>query len=171
MRTVLTLILAAVCVVGYAQKKPKINQALSALEKGELAEAKSIIDAAIAHEKTMNDPKTWFYRGQIYASLDTTSGEPGAMEESLKAFDKAMELDPEQKATSSVDYNTGQIVNIDSKRQGYYAFYYGKAVAEYNAENFESAADNFTTSFYIMPSDTNAILNAAYSYQAAGVTK
>ncbi len=171
MRTVLTLFLAAVCVVGYAQKKPKINQALSALEKGELAEAKSIIDAAIAHEKTMNDPKTWFYRGQIYAALDTTSGEPGAMEESLKAFDKAMELDPEQKATSSVDYNTGQIVNVDSKRQGYYAFYYGKAVAEYNAENFESAADNFTTSFYIMPSDTNAILNAAYSYQAAGITK
>ena len=52
MRTLFTLLLAAICVVGYAQKKPKINQALTALEDGELAEAKSIIDAAIEHEKT-----------------------------------------------------------------------------------------------------------------------
>ena len=52
MRTFLTLMLAAICVVGYAQKKPKINQALSAMEDGNLAEAKTIIDAAIEHEKT-----------------------------------------------------------------------------------------------------------------------
>ena len=51
MRTFLTLLLAAICIAGYSQKKPKINQALSAMEDGELAEAKAIIDAAIEHEK------------------------------------------------------------------------------------------------------------------------
>lgn len=168
MRTFLTLMLAAICVVGYSQKKPKINQALSAMESGELAEAKSIIDEAIVHEKTMNDPKTWFYRGQIYASLDTANNEPGAMEEALKAFDRALELDPAQKSVNSVDFNTGQIVNIDSKKQGYYAFYYNNAIADYNEDAFESAAKNFETAFYIMPSDTNSILNAAYAYSAAG---
>lgn len=168
MRTFLTLMLAAICVVGYSQKKPKINQAISAMEDGELAEAKTIIDAAIVHEKTKDDPKTWFYRGQIYASLDTANSEPGALEEAIKAFDKALELDPEQKSINSVDFNTGQVVNVDSKRQGWYAFYYNQAITDYNEERFGNAATNFETAFYINPSDTNAILNAAYAAVADG---
>ena len=168
MRTFLTLMLAAICVAGYSQKKPKINQALAAMEEGELAEAKSIIDAAITHEKTKEDPKTWYYRGQIYAALDTANNEPGALDESLKAFDKALELDPDQKSFNSVDFATGQISNVDSKLQGYYAYYYNQAIAAYNAETFDKAADNFETAYYIMKTDTNAILNAAYSASAAG---
>lgn len=171
MRTLLTFMLAAICVVGYAQKKPKINQALSALEEGNLAEAKSIIDEAIVHEKTKDDPKTWFYRGQIYAALDTANNEPGALDESLEAFDRVLELDPEQKSVNSVDFNTGQVVNVDSKRQGYYAYYYNEAISAYNKEKFGSAADNFETAFYINPSDTNAILNAAYAAVADGDTE
>ncbi len=163
--------LTAICVVGYAQKKPKINQALSALEEGNLAEAKSIIDEAIVHEKTKDDPKTWFYRGQIYAALDTANNEPGALDESLEAFDRVLELDPEQKSVNSVDFNTGQVVNVDSKRQGYYAYYYNEAISAYNKEKFGSAADNFETAFYINPSDTNAILNAAYAAVADGDTE
>lgn len=164
MRTLLTLILAALCVAGYAQKKPKIAQALSSMQKGELAEAKTIIDAAITHEKTQNDPKTWFYRGQIYAALDTANKEPGALEESIKAFDKALELDPDQKSISS--FSAMGIENIDSKKQGYYAHYYNEAITAYNAEEYQKAADNFETAFFINPSDTNAILNAAYSASA-----
>ena len=161
MRTLLTLMLAAICVAGFSQKKPKIGQALSAMEDGELAEAKAIIDAATGHEKTMNDPKTWFYRGQIYAALDTANNEPGALEEALKSFDKALEMDPDQKSVSS--FTAGGIENIDSKRQGYYAHYYNLAIQAYNAEEYTSAADHFETSFFINPSDTNSILNAAYS--------
>ena len=168
MRTFLTILLAAICVVGYSQKKPKISKALSALEDGNLAEAKMIIDEAATHEKTKDDPKTWFYRGQIYAALDTANNEPGALEEALKAFDKTLELDPEQKSVSSVDFNTGTVIGVDSKKQGWYAFYYNQAIEDYNAENFDSAAENFEMSFAIMPSDTNAILNAAYAASAAG---
>jgi tetratricopeptide (TPR) repeat protein len=61
----------------YAQKqaKPNINKALTAWKDGKLDEAKQIIDAATTYEKTMNDGKTWYYRGLIYASLDTTTNE------------------------------------------------------------------------------------------------
>ncbi|WP_420319041.1 tetratricopeptide repeat protein [Ekhidna sp.] len=169
MRTFLTILLAAICVVGYSQKKPKINQALSALESGELSEAKAIIDAAIEHEKTKDDAKTWYYRGQIYAALDTANNEPGALEESLKAFDKALELDPEQKSITT--FGTTGIENIDSKRQGYYAYYYNEAINRYNEEAFEAAAENFETAYYINPADTNAILNAAYAASSAGLDK
>lgn len=168
MRTLFTFLLAAICVVGYAQKKPKINQALSAMEDGDYATAKSIIDQAIVHEKTKDDAKTWYYRGQIYAALDTATNEQGALEEALKAFDKALEIDPEQKSINSVDFNTGSIENVDSKRQGYYSYYYNQAITDYNNESFDSSADNFETAYYIMPSDTNAILNAAYAAGAAG---
>ncbi|NQZ76955.1 MAG: tetratricopeptide repeat protein [Ekhidna sp.] len=166
MRTLLTLTLAAVCVVAYSQKKPKINQALSAMKNGELSEAKSIIDAAIEHEKTKDDPKTWYYRGQIYAALDTAANEPGALEESMKSFDKTLELDPSQKSVSS--FVGTAIENVDSKRQGIYTHYYNNAINDYNAEAFGSAADNFETAFFINPADTNAISNAAYAAIAAG---
>jgi len=167
MRTVLTLLLAVVCLMGYAQKKPKINKAESALEDGNYAEAKSIVDAAIEHEKTKDEPETWFVRAQVYAALDTANNQPGALEESMKAFDKTLELDPDQKKVNSVDFNTGAIVNVDSKRQGIYAYYYDKALKNYNNQNFSSAADNFETAFFIMPSDTNSILNAAYAALSA----
>lgn len=167
MRTLFTILLTTLIVAGYAQKKPKINQALSALEDGNLAEAKSIIDQAIVHEKTKDDPKTWFYRGQIYAALDTANNEDGALEEALKAFDKTLEIDPDQKSINAIDFATGSVINVDSKKQGYYAFYYNEAINSYNKEEFADAADNFETAFYIMPTDTNAILNAGYAALAA----
>ena len=52
MRKSYLFVLAALIVVSaYSQKKPKINAANSAREKGELADAKAIIDEAIVHEK------------------------------------------------------------------------------------------------------------------------
>lgn len=166
MRTFLTVILAAICLTGYSQKKPKISTALSEMEKGNLSEAKTIIDAAIEHEKTMNVAKTWYYRGQIYAALDTAANEEGALEESLKSFDKALELDPEQKSINA--FTATGLENIDSKKQGYYAYYYNEAINAYNAETFDEATIHFETAFFINPSDTNAILNAAYSASASG---
>ncbi len=161
MRTFLILILATMSIATFSQKKPKINQALSAMVAGELGKAKTIIDAAIEHEKTKNDPKTWFYRGQIYAVLDTTNNEPGALEESLKSFDKALEIDPQQKSISTF-VATG-IDNVDTKKQGYYTYYYNKAISNYTDKKFEMAAGDFETAFYINPEDTNAVLNAAYA--------
>lgn len=162
MRTFLTVILALVCAFTFAQKKPSVNKAKSSMEKGELSEAKLIIDQAIEHEKTMGDAKTWYYRGMIYATLDTSMNEPGALETAVTSFNKALEIDPEQKSVNSLS-PTGGITNVDSNLQGYYAYYYNVALANYSKEEFLLAADNFETAFYINPQDTNAILNAAYA--------
>jgi len=166
MRTFFTFSMALMVVASIAQKKPKINQAKSALDKGDYAVAKSIVDEGIVHEKTKNDPMTWYIRGQVYAALDTANNEEGALEESIKAFDKTLVLDPEQKKINEIDFTTGSITNVDSKKQEYYGFYYNKAVEDYQAESFESAATNFENAYFIMPSDTNAILNAAYAASA-----
>jgi tetratricopeptide (TPR) repeat protein len=92
------LMLAATVV--YAQKpiKPNNTKAMNLLKDGKLAEAKEMIDAGTTYEKTMNDGQTWYYRGLIYATIDTTSNKafeslkPGALDTALESFKKADEL-------------------------------------------------------------------------------
>lgn len=100
MKRVLFLLLMLGSAAAFAQKqaKPNINKALNAWKDGKLNEAKEIIDAATTYEKTMNDGNTWYYRGLIYASIDTTSNEqfkaldPNALSVSIASFAKAKEL-------------------------------------------------------------------------------
>lgn len=169
MRRNLILALAVMLsLAGYAQKPPKINQANTSREKGDLATAKDIIDQAIVHEKTKDNGKTWYYRGLIYASIDTTTNsqyaamKAGALQEAVAAFKKADEIDPEGKNY----YTTGEMglpVMIEQQIGGYYGYYYNKAVEAFQSKNFPVAVDAFEASYTIMPSDTNSYINAAYA--------
>lgn len=97
MKQILFLMLMLVNIAAFTQKqqKPNINKALKSFQEGKLAEAKEMIDAATTYEKTMNDGKTWYYRGLIYAAIDTTSNEQfkalesNALAVALESFDKA----------------------------------------------------------------------------------
>src|SRR5688500_6586982 len=71
--TLLVLMLTSLLTYGQKPVKPNLKKALKSLQDGNLAEAKENIDAATTYEMTMNDGKTWSYRGLIYAALDTTS--------------------------------------------------------------------------------------------------
>ncbi|HEY0656090.1 MAG TPA: tetratricopeptide repeat protein [Chryseosolibacter sp.] len=99
MKRVLFLLLMLGSAAAFAQKqaKPNINKALAAWKDGKLSEAKEIIDAATTYEKTMNDGKTWYYRGLIYSTIDTTSTDaksldPKALDVAVQSFKKAKEL-------------------------------------------------------------------------------
>ncbi|MEM9340115.1 MAG: tetratricopeptide repeat protein [Bacteroidota bacterium] len=164
MRSILAIVVMLVGGATFAQK-PNINKAKAAFDKGELGEAKTIIDQAIEYEKTKYKAKTWYYRGMIYAALDTANNEPNAMKVSLESFAKALKKDPEQKTLTEL--TASGIVNIDSKLQGYYAYYYNAAIEDYQAEEFNKAATNFEKAFMILPSDTNSIVNAAYAATSA----
>jgi tetratricopeptide (TPR) repeat protein len=157
-----------VSLAGYAQKKPKITKANQARENGDLAEAKAIIDAAIEYEKVKDDGKTWYYRGLIYATIDTTSNEQyaslsdNALEEAVAAFNKADEIDPEGKGY----YVTGMMgipVLKEQQISNYYSYYYNKAVMAFQDSEYQTAVDAFEKSYYIVPDDTNAYINAAYA--------
>lgn len=165
MRQLFTLVAAFVCAIAFGQK-PNINKAKAAFDKGELAEAKAIIDQAIEYEKTMGKAKTWYYRGMIYASIDTSTNDPDAMRVAVEAYAKTLEIDPTQR---SINEFTGTgIQNVDSQKQNYYGFYYNKAISDYNSENYADATEFFERAYFIMPSDSNAILNAAHAAVAAG---
>ncbi|MEP1096368.1 MAG: tetratricopeptide repeat protein [Cyclobacteriaceae bacterium] len=166
MRHFLLILTAFASAVAFGQKKPNINKAKASFDKGELAEAKAMIDQAIEYEKTKDNPKTWYYRGMIYSSIDTSTNDPEAMRVAMESFRKSLELDPAQKSTT--EFTGTGLDNVDSKIQNYYGFYYNQAITDYQEKTFESATENFEKAFFIFPSDSNAILNAAYSATAAG---
>jgi tetratricopeptide (TPR) repeat protein len=86
----------------------KVLSAYNYLNRGDLIEAKEAIDAAAVHEKTMNDPKTFLYRGNIYYELYTSKDEKyaaykkGALDEAAASYDKALEtIDNSRKVNKS----------------------------------------------------------------------
>ncbi len=75
-------------VSAYNYAKPKYN---------ELEKAMKAIDEAKDHSKTLDDPKTWYYRGMIYQKIyqDTsfTHLHESPLVVAMKSFEKSLELD------------------------------------------------------------------------------
>jgi tetratricopeptide (TPR) repeat protein len=114
-KVILILLLAPAFVFAQKPVKPNLNKAVQLMQEGKLGEAKDMIDAATTYEKTMNDGKTWYYRGLIYSTLDTTSNEtfkslaPNALEVAIESFKKA-----DQMATGGKEYFISDPKNIAS---------------------------------------------------------
>jgi hypothetical protein len=110
-KVILILLLAPAFVFAQKPVKPNLNKALSLWQAGKLGEAKDMIDAATTYEKTMNDGKTWYYRGLIYASLDTTSNatykalSPNPLDIAIESFKKADQLKTDGKEYFVADPN------------------------------------------------------------------
>ena len=139
------------------------------MDKGELAEAKEILDAATTHEKTMDDGKMWYYRGLLYVQIDTTSNDAykmlsnNPMETALKSFEKADELGDEGKEYFYTTTASPFPVTKSEQINNYYSYYYNMGVNEYQESNFREAVDYFDKASIIQPSDTNSVINAAYA--------
>ncbi len=166
-RLTLSLLLLAT-VAAYAQKaaKPNLNKALQAMSEGKLDEAKTIIDAATTYEKTMNDGKTWYYRGLIYAALDTTSNEtfkalaPDAIDVALESFKKGDEM------SKGKEHFTQDAAGLPVLKSQQIAYWHGNYVndgaAAYQEENLEEALKNFEKAQKILPNDTLAYFYAGF---------
>lgn len=171
MRILLTISVLCLVILGadaQKKKKPSINKAKTHWEKGELAEAKSIIDDATTYEKTMNNGKTWYYRGLIYASIDTTSDESlaalsdDAMSIAMASFDKAREIDPDEK--DYFTYADGGLPRMMSQQiNGWYGYYFDEGANGFQEEDYASAVENFEKASQIMKIDTNSVSNAGYA--------
>lgn len=74
------------------KSQKEMNNAKTMLQK-----AKTSIDNAVQHEKTINDPKAWHYYGIIYYNISSypefNDIEPNALEKSFEGFSKIAELD------------------------------------------------------------------------------
>ncbi len=102
-------IMAALLLTGMLVKAQpnKRASALNYLKYGELDKAKEAIDAACKHPKTINDPRTWWYKGQIYQAIHTSdeykSLSPDAADTAFVAYKKALLLNFKDPAMHNLD--------------------------------------------------------------------
>jgi tetratricopeptide (TPR) repeat protein len=152
----------------YAQKgaKPNLNKALASWREGKLDEAKANIDLAPTYEKTMNDPKTWYYRGLIYGSIDTTSNEafraldPNAFTVAMESFKKADEL---SKGKELFIQDAAGMPVMKSQQMTYWAnTYINKGASLYQEEDLENSLQAFEKAQMILPDDTLAYFYAGF---------
>lgn len=132
----LFLIVLLAPVIAFAQKAPKPNtgKILSLYQEGKFKEAKEQADITVADAKLMADGKAWYYRGLVYATLDTI---PDASLKALDAsprkvaiasFKKSEELN--KKDTEYYITRPGDIMPVQKKDQleNWANYYLGKSI-------------------------------------------
>lgn len=152
----------------FAQPSKVVN-AYMYYQEDNLIQAKEEIDAAIDHDKTKNQAKTWYYRGliyqQIYGNLIQDEeknfgiSKEDALKEAIASFRKALTFDTSRIDAKNLEYR--YLICADL------AFQLG--VEQYNAQDYEQAATFFTECVDIKDSqgttDSLAIYNSALSYE------
>lgn len=166
-RVLLILFLIPSLAVAQKAVKPNLNKALAAWKEGKLDEAKEIIDLCTTYEKTMNDGNTWYYRGLIYASIDTTSNDaykslsPDAFNVALESFAKADQMTKEGKEYHVTDANGFPI--LKSQQIPVWAnTYLNKGAGLYQEDDLDGALANFEKVQKINPNDTTAYFYAGF---------
>ncbi len=156
----LTIFLGAV-MTAFGQGK-NVTKANALLTKGELAEAAEMIEPAITFEKTMEKPKTWYTRAQIYDQISQSEDEalrskyPDALKLAAESYLKTRELEKEG-------------ATYDGLAQLAYDQLYGRAlnkgVENYNSGDYAAAYDHFMDVSIINPTDTTGYLYGAMMAQ------
>ncbi|MHC1774048.1 MAG: tetratricopeptide repeat protein [Lentimicrobium sp.] len=148
--------------------------AFNDLRKGQLDKAMMNIEPTISDPSTLSDPKTWFYRGNIYLQIHMSDNpaykslDPDALNKAYESYKKLLELDTKK------EYYTEAIQNIfviseQLYNQGVNYFKLGDSLgstAEYGKAmlSFEKAVDVNSTYGNV---DTLAIFNAGLSADKA----
>jgi tetratricopeptide (TPR) repeat protein len=140
--------------IGLAQRGAVTTAKLN-LDSGKLDVAQSNIDNAIKHDKTKDDPKTWYYRGMVYESMLTSPLEPyrklsdRPIEEAVASYRKALELDSKKKLVSE----------IQPRLDGMYNYALQNSIEAYNDKNFDKALAYNNIMEDLRPADTTVYLN------------
>ncbi len=122
-----------------------------------LNQAKTSIDKAVMHEKTMNEPTAWTYKALIYADMALLDTIPSTsrplFNEALAASKKAEELDKEG----------ANKPNLDRVKDLMAQYELNMGVKSYQANKFEDAYKAFSNSLNYRPGDTTITYYAGLS--------
>jgi tetratricopeptide (TPR) repeat protein len=171
MRKIAFSVLMVMSVIVANAQSSVVVSAFNYLKYGKLDKAKEAIDKAILNPKTMEEPKTWYYYGNIYLSIQLTEDEkykaldPDALEKAYDGYQKALKLDADKEYTN--DINDRILVCAEQ--------FYNKGVNKYNEEKYAEAVKSFDKSAGINSSigkiDSLATFNAALCAELSGAPK
>jgi tetratricopeptide (TPR) repeat protein len=127
----------------------KLKHDVKSLHKAEesLKLAKESIEPAISHEKTMNDAKTWLYRGIIYynaAHFPMEADSAGKVDNdaaltSFESLKKAKELDVKGRYEDDIDLFLQNLYNV----------YFSQGATNFNKQEYADAKENLKAAFAI----------------------
>lgn len=131
----------------------KVRTCVFALQAGDLEKAQEAIEEAIVHEKTMNDPKAWYNRGETYLRIHNSEEygylDSNALDKAYTSYMKSMEYD------SKDDYTTDNLRGLDMVRN----IYFGVGTQSLQAGDFEKtymAFDRTLSIFSLIVENTPA---------------
>lgn len=154
--------------IAFGQKAMRTT-AFNDLRKGQLDKAMQNIEPTISDPSTMNDPKTWFYRGNIYLKIHMSENpeyknlDPEALSKAYDSYKKLLELDTKK------EFYTEAIQNIFIISEQLY----NQGVTHFSAvpPDFNKALISFEKAVDVNASygniDTLAIFNAGLSAENA----
>lgn len=149
---------------GYAQSM-SVQSAWNYYKYDELDRAKTEIDKAAEHEKTMSSPKTWYYRGLIYIKMYNHQKfgglDPMALEKSMQSFQKCLELDPKYENRDAILLEMARLAD----------FFEARGVDQFSSNDFVNALNSFELSSSLNARDTNIFFNCAISAERSGNTQ
>lgn len=162
-----------------AQKeiKPSVTKAETALQKGNIDEAKTIIDATVASQEfmvdkkgnpTKNAAKAWYLKALIYTAIDTTKVEKfksldaDPFKVAKEAFQKSEEIDKGKNESLVNNLFMGQPLPL--KKTDASAMlaqkYLDRAYNRYKEKDFKSAYADVEKILFFVPNDTSQLMNA-----------
>ncbi len=162
MKKILLTALAAASISAASAQNSAVNSAILNHKNGVLDKAQADIEKATEHKKTKEKAKTWFYRGVIYQDMLTNPIYSKLTDDktpivALESFDKAVELDGK-------DGEFGK--QVPERKEILYGIVLNQAVEFHNNQAWENAIDKYKLASKINPTDTTAVLYAAYASTA-----
>lgn len=154
---ILILLAVGVSAVGFAQKD-EIKEAEKALKNGDVAAARTAVDAALGTIGSADDKlQAQYYavRGNVYSDL-AKKGNSEAFETAIEAYRKVISVEEasgRSKYTPVAQEKLGQVT----------ADLVNAAVEDNNKENFTAAAEKLYMSYKLSPIDTIYLYYAASS--------
>jgi tetratricopeptide (TPR) repeat protein len=166
-RTALIFLMVIIGFIAFSQSS-KVVSAFNYHRYGKLDQAKQAIDEAVANEKTMADPKAWFYRGNIYLDIANSTDEnyrkldPDPLKVAYDSYQQSLKFDAKGEYKEDISKYIPAVAES----------YYNLGVVDYNLKNFKGAAEKFEKAFDINHSigitDTTALYNAAVAASLGG---
>jgi len=179
-------LLFPIAVLAQKEIKPSISKAETALQKGNLDDAKAIIDATVSNQEYMvdkkgnpskNAAKAWYLKGMIYAGIDTTKNikfkslDANPFPAASEAFVKSEEIDKgkNESLVNMLYQGLPLPVKKDQVARTYAQAYLDRGYKTYQAKDYKNAFIDIEKVVYFLPTDSTQLMNAGvYFGPAAG---
>lgn len=166
-KPILSVLLVLIMTGGLLAQNNKRTTAYNYMRDGDLAKALEYIEPTIEHPKTMDNEKTWRYRGQIFSMIAGSENEeyknlhPEPVKEAARSYKKAMELDEKD---SYLEENMQALAVVQQQANFYAGQQFANNEFTKSHQNFELAADLAEDLGVV---DTVAVYNAGLAAERA----